>query len=212
MRITRTLHTIMSPAYALSPVEYSPIKTLKYAHPSGRKTLPAVWMRSGTSKGLFIHWHHLPASTHLWEQILLSAMGSSQGDGRQINGVGGASSTTSKVAVVKRSNRPNVDVDYTFVQVAPDQPRIDMTGNCGNIAAGVGPFALDEGIVRATQGQKEVSLASPVMSRLVQLLKLTSAIQDRRSNLQHQHRTIHSGIPPGCPGRNLPGRMWRQRV
>jgi 2-methylaconitate cis-trans-isomerase PrpF len=117
-------------------------------------------MRSGTSKGLFIHRHHLPASTHLWEPILLSAMGSSQGDGRQINGVGGASSTTSKVAVVERSNRPNVDVNYTFVQVAPDQPRIDMTGNCGNIAAGVGPFALDEGIVRATPGQKEVSLAS----------------------------------------------------
>ncbi|KAF7179600.1 hypothetical protein CNMCM7691_008648 [Aspergillus felis] len=148
----------MSPAYAISPVEYSPIKALKYAHQSGRKTLPAVWMRSGTSKGLFLHRHHLPASTHLWEPILLSAMGSSQGDGRQIDGVGGASSTTSKVAVVERSSRPNVDVEYTFVQVAPDQPRIDMTGNCGNIAAGVGPFALDEGIVRAAPGQKEIDI------------------------------------------------------
>ncbi|GIJ92498.1 hypothetical protein Asppvi_001776 [Aspergillus pseudoviridinutans] len=148
----------MSPAYAISPVEYSPIKALKYAHQSNRKTLPAVWMRSGTSKGLFLHRHHLPASTHLWEPILLSAMGSSQGDSRQIDGVGGASSTTSKVAVVERSSRPNVDVEYTFVQVAPDQPRIDMTGNCGNIAAGVGPFALDEGIVRAAPGQKEIDI------------------------------------------------------
>ncbi|GFF51723.1 putative isomerase YraM [Aspergillus udagawae] len=148
----------MSPAYAISPVEYSPVKALKYAPPSSRKTLPAVWMRSGTSKGLFLHRHHLPASTHLWEPILLSAMGSSQGDGRQIDGVGGASSTTSKVAVVERSSRPNVDVEYTFVQVAPDQPRIDMTGNCGNIAAGVGPFALDEGIVRAAPGQKEIDI------------------------------------------------------
>ncbi|KAF7122280.1 hypothetical protein CNMCM5793_000237 [Aspergillus hiratsukae] len=148
----------MSPAYAISPpVEYSPLKALKYGH-SGRKTLHAVWMRSGTSKGLFLHRHHLPASTHLWEPILLSAMGSSQGDGRQIDGVGGASSTTSKVAVVERSSRPGVDVEYTFVQVAPDQPRIDMTGNCGNIAAGVGPFALDEAIVRAAPGQKELDI------------------------------------------------------
>ncbi|KAF7590214.1 hypothetical protein BBP40_003145 [Aspergillus hancockii] len=153
----------MFPACAISPVEYNPVKTpllqsLKNSHLPSRKTLPAVWMRSGTSKGLFLHRHHLPASPHLWEPVLLSAMGSSQGDGRQIDGVGGASSTTSKVALVERSNRPNVDVEYTFVQVAPDQPRIDMTGNCGNIASGVGPFALDEGIVRATPGQKEINI------------------------------------------------------
>ncbi|RLM00006.1 hypothetical protein CFD26_106005 [Aspergillus turcosus] len=149
----------MSPAYAISPpVEYTPVKALKYGIQSSRHKLPAVWMRSGTSKGLFLHRHHLPASTHLWEPILLSAMGSSQGDGRQMDGVGGASSTTSKVAVVERSSRPGVDVDYTFVQVAPDAPRIDMTGNCGNIASGVGPFALDEGIVRAAPGQKELDI------------------------------------------------------
>jgi 2-methylaconitate cis-trans-isomerase PrpF len=83
-------------------------------------------------------------------------MGSTKEGSRQINGVGGASSTTSKVAVVERSSRPGVDVEYTFVQVAPDQPRIDMTGNCGNIASGIGPFALDEGLVRAPEGKKEV--------------------------------------------------------
>ncbi|RHZ53586.1 uncharacterized protein CDV56_106971 [Aspergillus thermomutatus] len=153
----------MSPACAIPPVEYSPAKApllqpLEYTHLSSRKTLPAVWMRAGTSKGLFLHRRHLPASTHLWEPILLSAMGSSQGDGRQIDGVGGASSTTSKVAVVEGSSRPDVDVEYTFVQVAPDQPRIDMTGNCGNIASGVGPFSLDEGIVRAAPGQKEIDI------------------------------------------------------
>lgn len=87
-------------------------------------------------------------------------MGSSQGNARQIDGVGGATSTTSKVAVVAKSNRPDIDVEYTFVQVAPDRAKIDMTGNCGNIASGIGPFALDEGIVRANLGQTEVSAAA----------------------------------------------------
>lgn len=122
-----------------------------------RRCLPAVWMRSGTSKGLFIHQRDLPASPKLWESILLSAMGSAQGNTRQIDGVGGATSTTSKAAIVAKSTRAHADVDYTFVQVAPDRARIDMTGNCGNMASGVGPFALDEGIVRAAPGQKQVS-------------------------------------------------------
>lgn len=128
-----------------------------------RRKLPAVWMRSGTSKGLFIHQKDLPASAKLWESILLSAMGSAQANSRQVNGIGGATSTTSKVAIISKSKRPNIDVDYTFIQVAPDQPKIDMTGNCGNIASGVGPFSLDEGIVQANPGQSEVSAVSNVL-------------------------------------------------
>jgi 2-methylaconitate cis-trans-isomerase PrpF len=62
------------------------------------------------------------------------------------------------VAVVAKSNRPDADVDYTFIQVAPDQMKVDATGNCGNIASGVGPFALDEGIVKAQPGQTEVGI------------------------------------------------------
>lgn len=83
-------------------------------------------------------------------------MGSSDGDRRQIDGLGGATSTTSKVAVVDRSCRPGIDVEYTFIQVAPDQAKVDMSGNCGNMAAGVGPFALDEGLVHAAPGADEV--------------------------------------------------------
>lgn len=124
-----------------------------------KKSLPAVWMRSGTSKGLFIQRKDLPKSTSLWEPILLSAMGSAGGaDSRQIDGIGGATSTTSKVAVIAKSQRPDIDVEYTFVQVAPDHAKIDMTGNCGNIASGVGPFALDEGMVKVVPGQREVSV------------------------------------------------------
>ncbi|KAL7660551.1 hypothetical protein ACMYSQ_000009 [Aspergillus niger] len=140
------------------PVPVLPITTKYRSNESVRKSLPAVWMRAGTSKGLFLHRRHLPASKTLWEPILLSAMGSSKGSSRQIDGVGGASSTTSKVAIVERSNRPGVDVEYTFVQVAPDQPRIDVTGNCGNIASGVGPFALDEGLVNIPEREKEVNI------------------------------------------------------
>ncbi|KAJ5939303.1 hypothetical protein N7466_002437 [Penicillium verhagenii] len=123
-----------------------------------RHSLPAVWMRSGTSKGLFIHQKHLPESIDRWAPILLSAMGSSNGNGKQIDGVGGATSTTSKVAVVAKSQRENIDVEYTFIQVAPDQAIVDMTGNCGNIASGVAPFALDEGLVKSKPGQTEVDV------------------------------------------------------
>lgn len=148
----------MTQTYSVTRSEPIPVlpKITYRSKESVRKSIPAVWMRAGTSKGLFIHRHHLPTSTTLWEPILLSAMGSSTGRSRQIDGVGGASSTTSKVAIVERSSRPGVDVEYTFVQVAPDQPRIDMTGNCGNIASGVGPFALDEGLVSVPERKKEV--------------------------------------------------------
>ncbi|RAK83292.1 DUF453-domain-containing protein [Aspergillus costaricaensis CBS 115574] len=150
----------MTQTYSVTRSEPIPVlpKITYRSKESVRKSIPAVWMRAGTSKGLFLHRHHLPASPTLWEPILLSAMGSSTGHSRQIDGVGGASSTTSKVAIVERSSRPGVDVEYTFVQVAPDQPRIDMTGNCGNIASGVGPFALDEGLVSVPEREKEINI------------------------------------------------------
>ena len=114
-------------------------------------------MRAGTSKGLFIHRHDLPASQSAWVRPLLAAMGSQGSDARQIDCVGGATSTTSKVAVVSPSARMGVDVDYTFVQVAVGQETVDFSGNCGNMCAGVGPFALQEGLVRARPGEKTVS-------------------------------------------------------
>ncbi|KEF61999.1 uncharacterized protein A1O9_03571 [Exophiala aquamarina CBS 119918] len=85
-------------------------------------------------------------------------MGSKNGDPRQIDGIGGATSTTSKVAVVSPSRRPGIDVEYTFAQVAVGKHKVDYSGNCGNIASGVGPFALDEGIVQAIPGQEFVDI------------------------------------------------------
>ncbi len=121
-----------------------------------RQALPASWMRSGTSKGLFIDRRHLPTSQEAWSRWILAAMGSKNDDPRQIDGVGGATSTTSKVAIVSPSSRPGIDVEYTFAQVAVGKNVIDYSGNCGNIASGVGPFALEEGMVEAKPGQKQV--------------------------------------------------------
>jgi len=119
--------------------------------------LPSVMMRSGTSKGLFLHEKDLPPTRSEWNDILLAAMGSRDSDQRQLDGVGGATSTTSKVAVVKKSTKPGIDVEYTFVQIGVGSNKVDFSGNCGNICAGVGPFALDEGLVVAEHGQSEVS-------------------------------------------------------
>ncbi|KAJ8119079.1 hypothetical protein OPT61_g71 [Boeremia exigua] len=123
-----------------------------------RRSLPATLMRAGTSKGLFIHRHHLPASESLWSGSLLAAMGSQDSDARQIDGVGGATSTTSKVAVISPSARPGIDVDYTFVQVAVGHGSVDFSGNCGNMCAGVGLFAAQEGLVRPQFGARSLDV------------------------------------------------------
>lgn len=123
-----------------------------------RHSLPAVLMRAGTSKGLFIHRSHLPPSQDEWATPLLAAMGSKHNDVRQVDGVGGGTSVTSKVAVVAPSSRPGVDVEYTFVQVAVGSENVDLSGNCGNICSGVGPFAVQEGLVTPTPGARAVDV------------------------------------------------------
>lgn len=113
-------------------------------------------MRAGTSKGLFIHRSDLPPREADWGPHLISALGSRGNDPRQIDGIGGGTSTTSKVAVISPSKRPDADVDFTFVQVAVGKEAVDFTGTCGNISSGVGPFAVQEGIVKVQPGQTEV--------------------------------------------------------
>jgi 4-oxalomesaconate tautomerase len=102
-------------------------------------------LRGGTSKGLFFHAGDLPADVETRDKVLLAAMGSP--DEREIDGMGGAHPLTSKVAVVKPSQRDDADVDYLFLQVWPDRAEVSDNQNCGNILAGVGPFAIEEGIV-----------------------------------------------------------------
>jgi 2-methylaconitate cis-trans-isomerase PrpF len=124
-----------------------------------RHQLPASLMRAGTSRGLFIHQKYLPESQQAWKPWILAAMGSKNNDARQIDGVGGATSTTSKVCVVAPSTRPGIDVEYTFIQVAVGKESLDFSGNCGNMASGIGPFAVEEGLVRATPGESHIDVS-----------------------------------------------------
>lgn len=106
--------------------------------------IPCTIMRGGTSKGLYFHEHDLPAERGLRDRVLLAAMGSPHL--RQIDGVGGAHPLTSKVAVIRKSTRPNIDVDYLFLQVVVDKAEVSDSQNCGNILAGVGPWAIEQGL------------------------------------------------------------------
>jgi 4-oxalomesaconate tautomerase len=120
------------------------------------KSAPVMWMRGGTSKGGYFLASDLPADTEQRDAFLLAAMGSP--DPRQIDGMGGADPLTSKVAVVKKSERPGIDVDYLFLQVFVDQAIVTDAQNCGNILAGVGPFAIERGLVAATGDETSVAI------------------------------------------------------
>ena len=115
-----------------------------------------MWMRGGTSKGGYFLAEDLPADVAARDRFLLGVMGSP--DTRQIDGMGGADPLTSKVAVVRRSQRPGIDVDYLFLQVFVDQAIVTDAQNCGNILAGVGPFAIERGLVAAGEGETRVSI------------------------------------------------------
>ena len=120
--------------------------------------LPAVFMRGGTSKGLFFHRRDLPAERAQWDALFLAALGSPDPHGRQLDGMGGGISSLSKVVVVSRSTRPGIDIDYLFGQVAVDRALVEYGSNCGNLTAAVGPFAVDEGLVRAADGEAALTL------------------------------------------------------
>jgi 4-oxalomesaconate tautomerase len=112
-----------------------------------------MWMRAGTSKGGYFLKDDLPADR---DAFLLRVMGSP--DTRQIDGMGGADPLTSKVAVVSKSDRPDIDVDYLFLQVFVDQALVSDQQNCGNILAGVGPFAIERGLVATTGDETRVTI------------------------------------------------------
>lgn len=123
-----------------------------------QRAIAAVFMRGGTSKGLFFHAHDLPPEGHVRDRLLLAAIGSPDPHGRQLDGMGGGISSLSKVIVVAPSSRAEAALDYSFGQVAVDRSVIDWRGNCGNLSSAVGPFAVDEGLVRVGDGEAALSL------------------------------------------------------
>jgi len=117
--------------------------------------IPATYVRGGTSKGVFFRLDELPEAARqpgaVRDAILLRALGSPDPYGKQIDGMGNASSSTSKSVILSRSTRPGHDVDYLFGQVSIDQPFVDWSGNCGNLSAAVGPVAIHMGLIDATR-------------------------------------------------------------
>ena len=113
--------------------------------------IPATYMRGGTSKGVFFRLQDLPEAARqpspARDKLLLRVIGSPDPYGKQIDGMGGATSSTSKTVIVSKSTRPDHDVDYLFGQVSIDKPFVDWSGNCGNLSSAVGSFAISSGLV-----------------------------------------------------------------
>jgi len=117
--------------------------------------IPATYLRGGTSKGVFFRLQDLPEAAqqpgHARDRLLMRVIGSPDPYGKQIDGMGAATSSTSKTVIISKSTRPDHDVDYLFGQVSIDQPFVDWSGNCGNLSAAVGPFAVSNGFIDASR-------------------------------------------------------------
>lgn len=150
--------------------------------------IPSTLMRGGTSKGLYFHQDDLPADPALRDQVLLAAMGSP--DVRQIDGVGGAHPLTSKVAVIGPASVPGADVDYLFLQVVVDKAQVLDTQNCGNILAGVGPWAIENGLVSATDDQTAVRIHMVNTGSLA-----VATVQTPRGRVSYTGQARIDGVP-----------------
>lgn len=129
--------------------------------------IPAVFMRGGSSKGVFFHRKDLPEDRARRDAIFLSVLGSPDPYGRQLDGLGGGISSLSKAVIIGAPTHPDADVDYLFAQVAVDRPLVDWSSNCGNLSSAVGPFAVDEGLVRASDGEALIRIHQVNTQRII---------------------------------------------
>lgn len=153
------------------------------------RPLPCSILRGGTSRGVFFRPGDLPAEPAVADAILLDVFGSP--DARQLNGLGGATSTTSKAAIIGPSSHPQADVDYTFAQVSVNAALVDRGGNCGNISAAVGPYAIDQGLIPAREGHTVVRIHNTNTSKLI---NATVPVRDGRAVVEGDYAI------PGVPG------------
>ena len=150
--------------------------------------IPCMVMRGGTSKGLYFLASDLPVAEDERNRVLLAAMGSP--DARQIDGMGGAHPLTSKVAVVSPSQDPGSDVDYLFLQVVVDRAEVSDAQNCGNILAGVGPFAIERGLVAANDDYTDVRI------RMVNTgARAIARVQTPSGQVEYQGEARIDGVP-----------------
>jgi hypothetical protein len=150
-------------------------------------------IRGGTSKGVYLHAGDLPGDPAIRDKIILSIFGSP--DPRQIDGLGGADPLTSKVALINRSERPDADVDYTFGYVGIDKAVVDYNGNCGNISQGVGPFAIDEGLVRVTEPVTRVRIFNTNTKKIIE-----AEIPVRGGRVVTEGDVVLQGVPGSGAG------------
>ncbi|WP_214652649.1 4-oxalomesaconate tautomerase [Ruegeria lacuscaerulensis] len=155
---------------------------------SSSDAVRCMWMRGGTSKGGYFLADDLPSDKAERDAFLLRIMGSP--DPRQIDGMGGADPLTSKVAVISKSTRPGVDVNYLFLQVFVDQAIVTDAQNCGNILAGVGPFAIERGLV---QPKDEVTPVTVFMENTGQISTLQ--VQTRKGRVVYAGDARIDGVP-----------------
>nr|MCU0256146.1 PrpF protein [Vicinamibacterales bacterium] len=132
--------------------------------------IPAVFMRGGTSNAVVFHARDLPADRALWDEIFLAAIGSPDPYGRQLDGMGGGVSSVSKVCIVGPSSRPDADIDYTFAQVQVKEAKVDYSGNCGNMSSAMGPFAVDEGLVKVAGSEALVRVHNTNPKKVIHAL------------------------------------------
>jgi len=174
----------------LPPTETSP------AHRAGdtieQVAVPCAFMRGGSSRGGFFLDGDLPPIGPQRDAILLAAYGSP--DSRQIDGIGGADPLTSKAAVVRRSERPDADVEYSFYQVGIEQPKVSIGGSCGNMLAAVGPFAIRRGLVKAVEPETTVRIYTTNTKQVV-----TARIPVRNGEPACEGTCTIAGVPdPGA--------------
>ena len=155
--------------------------------------VPAMWMRGGTSKGVYVLGEDVPQDPLERDALFLSIMGSP--DQRQIDGIGGADPLTSKVAVVSESTRDDADIDYHFFQVYVDQALVSDAQACGNIIAGVGPFAIERGLIAPTGDETEIAVHTINTGQVT-----TAVIQTPGGKLTYQGDQMIDGVPkPSAP-------------
>ena len=150
--------------------------------------IPCIFMRGGTSRGPFFKAADLPTDIATRDRVLLAAMGSP--DLRQIDGLGGADTLTSKVAIVSRSTRPGVDVDYLFAQVNIAKPIVDTAPSCGNMLAGVAPFAIETGLFPAKDGETRVMIFNVNTEARIEAI-----VQTPGGRMQYEGRARIDGVP-----------------
>ena len=131
----------------------------------GMRSIPCTILRAGTSKGIYLRRNDLPADETVRDRVILSIFGSP--DKRQIDGLGGADPLTSKLAIVGPSDRPDADVEYTFGQVSIDRPQIFYKSICGNITSGVGPFAVNNNLVKVAEGITTVRIYNTNTEKII---------------------------------------------